>query len=120
MPTSTNGNTSSPLTSLPSWPRLAEPAFHGLAGNLVDAIAPHSEADPNAILIQFLVAFGNVIGHSPHMTVEADRHGTTLFTCLAGETAKTITGKAACSAARSSATMMDMTLTCFRLAGAAQ
>jgi hypothetical protein len=86
------GHVSSSLTSLHPWPCLAEPAFHGLAGNLVDAIAPHSEADPNAILIQFLVAFGNVIGHSPHMSVEADRHGTTLFACLAGETAKTRKG----------------------------
>src|SRR5438128_4268605 len=87
-----NGQASPPLTSLPSWPCMAEAAFHGLAGDIVQAIAPYSEADPNAILVQLLVAFGNVIGSSPHMTVEADRHGMTLFACLAGETAQSRKG----------------------------
>jgi hypothetical protein len=92
MPMPFNSHTSSSLTSLPSWPSLAEPAFHGVMGNFIRAIAPHSEADPAALLVQGLVAFGNVIGRSPHMTVEADRHGMNLFTCLVGDTAKSRKG----------------------------
>ena len=63
-------------------------AFHGLAGEVVDLIAPHSEADPAALLIQFLVAFGNAIGRGPFFEVEGDRHATNLFTVMVGETAK--------------------------------
>ncbi len=71
------------------WPEpLAEEAYHGLAGDLVRVVAPHSEAAPVAILAQTLVAFGSVVGRSPHYIVEADRHGMNEFICLVGETAK--------------------------------
>jgi hypothetical protein len=69
------------------WPEpLAAEAFHGLAGEIVRAIEPHSEADPAGLLIQFLAAFGNVVGASPHFRVEADRHGTNIFVVLVGVT----------------------------------
>jgi hypothetical protein len=72
-----------------NWPHeLRDEAYHGPAGELVRAIEPHSEADPAAILIQFLVAFGNVIGRSAHFAAEADRHFMNLFTVLVGQTAK--------------------------------
>jgi hypothetical protein len=71
------------------WPDpLCAEAFHGLAGEVVDRIAPHSEADPAALLIQFLVAFGNAIGRGPFFEVEGDRHATNLFAVMVGETAK--------------------------------
>ncbi|MBI3410706.1 MAG: bifunctional DNA primase/polymerase, partial [Planctomycetes bacterium] len=45
-----------------NWPDELKPeAFHGVAGEVIRAIEPHSEADPAALLIQFLVGFGNVI-----------------------------------------------------------
>jgi hypothetical protein len=41
------------------WPAPPDPAaYHGLAGEIVNRIAPHTEADPVAILSQLLVAFG--------------------------------------------------------------
>ncbi len=67
---------------------LAEEAFHGVAGEFVRTIEPHTEADPAALLLQFLVAFGNAAGRSPHFTAEADRHGTNLNAVFVGETAK--------------------------------
>lgn len=70
------------------WPLLAEPALHGLAGRVVRTIAPHSEADTAAILVQFLTAFGNVIGPNPHCRVESTRHGLNLFAVLVGESSK--------------------------------
>lgn len=51
-------------------------AYYGLAGDVVRTIAPHSEADPVAILVQFLTAVGNAIGRGPYYQVEGDRHGT--------------------------------------------
>jgi len=70
------------------WPSLGPNALHGLAGEVVNAIVPYSEADATALLIQFLVAIGNVFGPLPHCRVEASRHGLNLFAVLVGETAK--------------------------------
>ena len=51
-------------------------------------IEPHTESDPAALLIQFLVCFGNIIGRSAYFVAEADRHYTNLFAVLVGATAK--------------------------------
>ena len=71
-----------------SWPELSTDVYHGIAGDFVRAVEPHSEADPVALLIQFLTAFGNVVGRGPHFVAEADLHHTNIFACLVGETAK--------------------------------
>ena len=74
---------------IPSWPEgLSKKAFSGLLGEIVAAIEPHSEADPAALLIQCLVAFGNSIGRHAHFSVEADQHYGNLFAVLVGPTAK--------------------------------
>ena len=71
------------------WPKPAsEEAFYGLAGDIVRTIEPHSEADPMALLVQTLVAFGNAAGGQPHFMAEADRHCMNLFSAFVGETAK--------------------------------
>jgi len=76
------------ITTVP-WPDPPAPeAFHGLAGDIVRAIEPHTEADPVALLVQFLLAFGNAAGRGAHFVAEADRHGLNLFACLVGATAK--------------------------------
>ena len=72
-----------------NWPEPLDPAaFHGLAGQIVETIAPHSEADPAALLGQFLVALGNVVGRHAHFQVEATCHYLNLFLVLVGDTAK--------------------------------
>src|SRR5262249_10579974 len=48
------------------WPILNEVALHGLAGDVVHTIEPHTEADPVAILLQYLISFGNAIGRGPY------------------------------------------------------
>ena len=63
-------------------------AFHGLAGEIVQAIEPHTEADRVALLVQLLTATGNAIGRGPGFTVEADRHGLNLFAVLVGASSK--------------------------------
>jgi hypothetical protein len=70
------------------WPSIDAAAFHGLAGDVVRTIEPHTEADPVAILVQYLAAVGNAIGSGPYYQVEGDRHGPKLFVVLNGETAK--------------------------------
>jgi hypothetical protein len=71
-----------------SWPTLPDEALYGLAGNVVEAIEPHSEADPAAILIQFLTCVGNVLDRVYYYQIESDRHHANLFTVLVGDSAK--------------------------------
>lgn len=69
------------------WPMpLGPAAFHGLAGEVVRELSPHSEADEAALLVQFIAAFGNAIGRDPHARVEADRHAGNLFIAIVGAT----------------------------------
>jgi len=59
------------LSSYPEWPTLAPDALSGLAGEIVTTIVPHSEADPVALLMQFLEYFGVLIGRNAYYQVEA-------------------------------------------------
>ncbi len=77
-----------PPRQAPAWPTLDGAALYGLAGQLVRTIAPHTEADPAAILLQLLAAFGNIVGSGPHCMVESTRHGLNLFVVLVGESSK--------------------------------
>jgi len=71
------------------WPKpLAEQAFHGLAGEIVRTIEPHTEADLGALLFQFLVGFGNLIGRGPHTIADGARHGCNLFAAIVGVSSK--------------------------------
>ncbi|MGH2842938.1 MAG: DUF3987 domain-containing protein [Solirubrobacteraceae bacterium] len=71
------------------WPAPPDPlAYHGLPGQIVNRIAPHTEADPAAILTQLLVACGALIGRDAYFTVEATRHHPNEFVVLVGDSAK--------------------------------
>lgn len=70
-----------------AWPQLHPDALHGLAGQIVRAIAPETEADEAGVLLTLLACVGNAIGNSPSFAVGTDRHGTNLFVCLVGDTA---------------------------------
>jgi hypothetical protein len=74
--------------ALLSPPVLDDPALYGLAGRIIRSLAPHSEADPVALLLQFLAAFGNLAGPTPHSLVGPTRHGLNLFVILVGESSK--------------------------------
>ena len=78
-----------PLPVEAPWPDPpAEEAYYGLAGRIVRAIEPQTEADPAALLVQVLVAFGNNIGRVAHFDVEADRHHANEFAVIVGKTSK--------------------------------
>jgi hypothetical protein len=79
----------------PPWATLHGDALHGLAGEVVATIEPHTEADPVALLLQLLTYFGNSLNRGPYYQVESDRHFTNLYTVLVGETSKGRKGVAA-------------------------
>jgi Bifunctional DNA primase/polymerase, N-terminal/Primase C terminal 1 (PriCT-1) len=68
-----------------TWPTLKPEALQGLAGEFVNLVEPHTESDPVALLIQFLVAFGSVVGRNAYYSVEATKHFTNLFCVLVGK-----------------------------------
>lgn len=72
--------------SIVSWPELHPAALYGISGDFVRKVEPHSESDPVALLIQFLIGVGNLIGRGAHFLVEADRHYTNIFAVLVGDT----------------------------------
>ena len=78
-----------------AWPVLDQAAYHGLAGDVVNTILPHTESDPVALLLQYLVSFGNVVGRQPYYFIEGAEHYSVLFGLLAGPTAKGRKGTAA-------------------------
>src|SRR5262245_11726126 len=55
------GATSSTATAANAWPVLDKTAYYGLAGEVVATILPHTEADPAALLLQYLTCFGNMV-----------------------------------------------------------
>lgn len=91
---SSSGPTATPTATpvepeKPSWPEpLAKEAYHGLLGEIVQTIEPHTESDPVAIFGQTLAMFGNRIGKRPHFRVESDRHALKLYVILVGTSSK--------------------------------
>ncbi len=78
----------SPITG-ESWPAPPDDlAYYGLTGDIARVIEPHTEADPVALLVQFLVVFGSVIGRSAYFVAEGARHHTNLFAVMVGLTSK--------------------------------
>jgi hypothetical protein len=72
-----------------AWPGPLHPdAYHGVVGDIVKTLEPHTEADPAAVLIQTVVGFGNLIGHGPHVLTESDEQHTNLAVGIVGKSAK--------------------------------
>jgi Bifunctional DNA primase/polymerase, N-terminal/Primase C terminal 1 (PriCT-1)/Protein of unknown function (DUF3987) len=69
------------------WPTLHADAYHGLAGDIIRAIEPETEADPVGILLTLLTFVGNAIGRTPYFVAGADTHHANLFATIVGNTA---------------------------------
>jgi primase/DNA polymerase family protein len=75
----------------PPQPLRAE-AYVGLAGEVVEAVKPHTEADPAGILVEVLALFGALVGRATYFQVSGTRHYPNLFVTLVGATAKSRKG----------------------------
>lgn len=71
-------------------PRLHPDAMYGLAGDVVRALDPTTEADPAAVLFAFLAAAGCYLGPGPHYVAGAAGHPGRIWPILTGHTS---TGK---------------------------
>jgi hypothetical protein len=70
------------------WPEMDPAAYHGITGRVVETFEPHTEADPNALLIQFLIGVGSLIGRTRFYKVESTRHYPNLFGVVVADTAQ--------------------------------
>jgi hypothetical protein len=75
-------------TTISVTPQMAPEAYYGLAGRIVRAIEPYSEADPVAILMNTLVPAGVLIGRGPYALVESTAHHCNENVALVGRTSK--------------------------------
>jgi hypothetical protein len=81
------------LAAPAGWPAPPDQAvYHELLGEIVTTIAPHTEADPVAILTQLLVSFGAAVGRGAYFQVEATRHHGNEFMCLVGDSSRSRKG----------------------------
>jgi Protein of unknown function (DUF3987) len=85
-----NGSTAEPVVL---WPRMAEAAWCGLPGEIVQGVAPTTEADPVAMLLDVLVSFGNAAGTGAHARVGAAVHPPRLNVVLTGKTSRARKGQ---------------------------
>jgi hypothetical protein len=78
-----------PASTLSAWPRPIGRAAHlGIFGDIVDTLAPETEADAAALLLLSLTMFGNVIGRTAHFRVGATEHYLNLFVVQVGASSK--------------------------------
>lgn len=80
----------SPVLRLaPSYPAAPRPdAYRGILGELVCLLEPHTEADPAALMVQALVAFGSVVGRNTYFVADGTKHYCNLFAVLVAASSK--------------------------------
>ena len=85
----TNDEPESIIPTPPDWPQPPKSeAYYGLAGEIVDALEPATEADPVALLITLLTVVGNIVGVDPHWEVSGTRHSLRINPVFVGPTSK--------------------------------
>ena len=76
-----------PAISGQPWPEMAPEALYGIPGEAVRAIAPFTEADPAAILLQLLCLIGISIGPAPRIHAGLEAQPARLQVWIVGESA---------------------------------
>lgn len=69
------------------WPELRDGALHGLAGQVVSTLRPHTEADSVGLLLTFLAYFGAMVPQ-PHAIADGARHPARIYPLLVGNTSR--------------------------------
>lgn len=77
------------------WPSADPAVFHGPIGRFVCDAAPHTEADPIAMLATSLIMFGGALNRGPHVLAGNDRHPAALFVVIVGGTSTGAKGTSA-------------------------
>ena len=87
--------TTTTASAINMWPVLDKAAYYGLAGEVVEALLPHTEAAAPALLLQYLASFGNMVGRKPYVRGGSTNHYPNIFVLIAGRTARSRKGTSA-------------------------
>ena len=82
------------ITASSARPMLSQVARSGVAGEILGAIEPYSEADLAALLANLLVMVGHLAGNHPYMYAGHVKHPARLYVAVVGDTAKARKGTA--------------------------
>lgn len=77
-----------------AWPLFDDAALHGLAGEVVRLIEPHTEADPVALLVSFLSEYGAMLNRGPHLILDGSYHPLLFWPVIVGQSSKSRKGTA--------------------------
>jgi Protein of unknown function (DUF3987) len=93
---SPNGSSASPASSALEAPSLdpGSAALDGLAGDVVRALTPYTEADPAGLLLNVLTCFGSMVGDMAEVRVGFAHHPPALSVALVGRTSRSRKGTA--------------------------
>jgi hypothetical protein len=72
--------------ALPDPPKADKALFAGIVGDEIDTFEPFTEASPESIATQFVVAFGNAVGRGPHFFLGETPHHSNEFLVICGRT----------------------------------
>lgn len=67
---------------------IGDTARRGLLGDFLALVEPHTESDPAALLVQWLVAFGSALGRGPHFITDGATQHCNLFAVLVAPSSK--------------------------------
>jgi len=80
--------------SPPPWPEMPPEAYHGIFGETVATLAPHTEADPAGILACLLTYFAAAVGAGPHFRLSGATHSARINILVVGDSARARKGSA--------------------------
>lgn len=86
-PTNGHGALVMAAPAVPGWPVMAPEALYGILGEAVREIAPSTEADPAAIMLQLLCLAGISIGSGPRIYAGLEAQPARLQVWIVGESA---------------------------------
>jgi hypothetical protein len=66
-------------------PKIDPEALHGVCGEIIEILEPHTEADPAAVLLTLLTGFGNIMGRNPFFITDGASQHVNLFTSIVGD-----------------------------------
>lgn len=81
-------------TATDNWPALDAAALHGLAGEAVRLLSPHTEADEVALLVSFLAESGAMLNRGPHLILDGSVHPLLFWPVVVGQSSKSRKGTA--------------------------
>jgi hypothetical protein len=70
------------------WPQLAPEALHGIVGDIVRTIAPHTEADPVTLIAHTIAEFSAIIRRSAFTKIDGYQSPLVFWPVLVGNTSK--------------------------------